>query len=69
MPFFEDRITVLESKKVLYKTYKGDYYQNEIEEVWTDLLDEASVTNINIDKAISFGIIWDEPINFREYNL
>ena len=62
MPFFEDRITVLESKKVLYKTYKGDYYHNKIDEVWSNLLTEASLANINTDEAISFGIIWDEPI-------
>lgn len=62
MPFFENRITVLEPKKVLYKTYKGDYYNNQIDEVWNSLLTEASTANINTEEALSFGIIWDEPI-------
>ncbi|PKH49931.1 AraC family transcriptional regulator [Tenacibaculum sp. Bg11-29] len=62
MPFFENRIIELKSKKVLYKTYKGDYYNNQINEIWNRLLTESAAVNINIDEAISFGIIWDEPI-------
>lgn len=62
MPFFEDRITVLDCKKVLYKTYKGDYYHHKIDEVWSNLLLEATAININTNEGISFGIIWDEPI-------
>lgn len=62
MPFFEDRITKLEAKKVIFKTIKADYYSNEIDTVWEQLLDEVSSFNINIDEATSFGIIWDEPL-------
>ncbi|MDO6743288.1 GyrI-like domain-containing protein [Tenacibaculum soleae] len=62
MPFFEDRITVLDCKKVLYKTYKGDYCHHKIDEVWSNLLLEATAININTNEGISFGIIWDEPI-------
>ena len=62
MPFYEDRITVLETKKVVYKTYKGDYYSTKIEEVWNHLLDEIDSIQIDTNKLESFGIIWDEPI-------
>lgn len=62
MPFFEDRIAVLETKKVVYKTFKGDYYSTKIDEVWNQLIDEISQENIDVDTLESFGIIWDEPI-------
>lgn len=62
MPFFEDRIAVLETKKVVYKTFKGDYYSTKIDEVWNQLIDEVSQENINVNTLESFGIIWDEPI-------
>ncbi|TDQ28667.1 AraC family transcriptional regulator [Tenacibaculum caenipelagi] len=60
--FFEDKIVVLKSKKVLYKTVKANYYKSEIEEVWDKLLKEAEDLHINFNKTESFGIIWDEPI-------
>lgn len=62
MPFFEDRIAVLETKKVVYKTFKGDYYSTKIDEVWNQLIDEISQENIDVNALESFGIIWDEPI-------
>ncbi|MGG6229702.1 AraC family transcriptional regulator [Tenacibaculum sp. SDUM215027] len=62
MPFFENKITVLKPKKVIYKTVKANYYNSEIDEVWNKLLKEAENLHININKAESFGIIWDEPI-------
>lgn len=62
MPFFEDRIAVLETKKVVYKTFKGDYYSTKIDKVWNQLIDEISQESIDVDMLESFGIIWDEPI-------
>ncbi|CAL2102253.1 Helix-turn-helix domain-containing protein [Tenacibaculum sp. 190130A14a] len=62
MPFFEDRITVLETKKVVYKTFRGDYYSTKIDEVWNQLVNEVSKEKIDVDSLESFGIIWDEPI-------
>lgn len=62
MPFYEDRITVLETKKVVYKTYRGNYYSTEIDDVWNELLFEMTSLNINVKETESFGIIWDEPI-------
>lgn len=58
MPFFEDRIEELSPKKVIYKRVKADYYSNEIEKLWDELFKE---TKHIIDKAVSIGIIWDEP--------
>ena len=57
-------------KKVIFKTFKGDYYNSLIDDVWNQLLAEAEKNNINIDIAESFGIIWDEPIisESLEYN-
>lgn len=62
MSFFEDRITTLQPKKVIYKTIKADYYSTEIDDVWNQLLDEVENLNIYTDITESFGIIWDEPI-------
>lgn len=62
IPFFENRITVLEAKKVIYKTYKGDYYDPKIEEVWNQLISEINHIQIDVNTLESFGIIWDEPI-------
>ncbi len=61
MPFFEDRITELEIKKVVYKTVKADYSSNKIDEVWNQLIIECK-NIMNVDKVSSFGIIWDEPL-------
>lgn len=61
MPFFEDRIENLQAKKVVYKRIKADYYSNEIDKVWDNLLQEMK-SKIDVDKAESFGIIWDEPL-------
>lgn len=61
MPFCEDRIVTLETKKVMYRSIKADYYSNEIDALWEQLIKEVSTYNFNIDKATSFGIIWDEP--------
>lgn len=62
MSFFEDRITILQPKKVIYKTVKADYYSSKIDEVWNQLLEEVDSLNINTDTSESFGVIWDEPI-------
>lgn len=62
MSFFEDRITTLQPKKVIYKTVKADYYSSKIDEVWNQLLEEVDSLNINTDITESFGVIWDEPI-------
>lgn len=61
MPFFEDRIEILQQKNVIYKRVKADYYSNEIDTVWHKLFDEVEDI-INIDKVESFGVIWDEPL-------
>lgn len=61
MPFFEDRVEILQAKKVVYKRIKADYYSNEIDKVWDNLLREME-RKIDVDKAESFGIIWDEPL-------
>lgn len=60
MPFFEDRIEELSPKKVIYKRVKADYYSNEIEKLWDKFFEETQ-SLIDINKAMSFGIIWDEP--------
>lgn len=62
MPFFEEKITVLPAQKVVYKTFKGDYYSNTLDEVWEALINEISPLAININTATTFGIIWDEPL-------
>ena len=62
MSFYHLRIEKLPSKRVFYKSYKGDYYNDEIENLWSELEEEASGQNINISETESFGIIWDEPI-------
>ncbi|WP_299156295.1 GyrI-like domain-containing protein [uncultured Tenacibaculum sp.] len=62
MPFYEDRITVLETKKVVYKTYRGDYYSVKVDEIWNQLIEEVESYHVRTDKLESFGIIWDEPI-------
>ncbi|MCF2874840.1 MULTISPECIES: GyrI-like domain-containing protein [unclassified Tenacibaculum] len=68
MPFYEDRITVLETKKVVYKTYKGDYYSNKVDEIWDQLLEEVESYKVEIDELESFGIIWDEPFISESIN-
>ncbi|CAM1357789.1 AraC family transcriptional regulator [Tenacibaculum xiamenense] len=62
MPFFEEKITVLPEMKVLYTTFKGDYYSTKLDVLWDDFLSEVEELNININDAECFGIIWDEPI-------
>ena len=61
MPFFEEKITVLPAKKVLYTTFKGDYNSTKLDIIWDEFLEEVSAQNININIAECFGIIWDEP--------
>lgn len=62
MPFYEDRVTVLETKKVVYKTYRGDYYSVKVDEIWNQLIEEVESYHVKTDNLESFGIIWDEPI-------
>lgn len=62
MPFFEEKITVLPQKKVLYTTFKGDYYSNKLDTLWNLFLEEAEQLNVNVKNSECFGIIWDEPI-------
>lgn len=62
MNFHHLRIEYLPSKRVFYKSYKGDYYSDEIEGTWSKLEKEATEQKINVIDSESFGIIWDEPI-------
>lgn len=62
MPFFEERITVLPKKRVVYTTFKGDYYSTDLDAVWDDFIEKSERIGIDVDVAESFGIIWDEPI-------
>ncbi|WP_431167386.1 AraC family transcriptional regulator [Tenacibaculum halocynthiae] len=62
MPFFEERITVLPAQKVVYTTFKGDYYSTKLDKAWEKFLEEASKLKIDVNTAEFFGIIWDEPI-------
>lgn len=62
MPFFEEKITVLPEKRVLYTTFKGDYYSTKLDTAWDDFITEAESLGIATDVTESFGVIWDEPI-------
>lgn len=62
MPFFEERITVLPEKRVLYTTFKGDYYSTDLDSIWENFIEQSERLGVDVDTAESFGIIWDEPI-------
>ncbi|CAM1341221.1 AraC family transcriptional regulator [Tenacibaculum amylolyticum] len=62
MPFFEEKITVLLEKRVLYTTFKGDYYSTDLDSVWDEFIIQAERLGVHVDTTESFGIIWDEPI-------
>ncbi len=62
MPFFEEKITVLPKMRVVYTTFKGDYYSTKVDTLWNDFLDEIEALAIDSNNAEYFGIIWDEPI-------
>ncbi|TCP27902.1 AraC family transcriptional regulator [Tenacibaculum skagerrakense] len=61
MPFIEKKITVLPKKRVLYTTFKGDYYSTDLNTVWDDFIEKSEGIGIDVDSAESFGVIWDEP--------
>ena len=62
MPFFEERITVLPEKRVLYTTFKGDYYSTDLDSIWDNFIEQSERLGVDVNTAESFGIIWDEPI-------
>ncbi|KZS39045.1 hypothetical protein AWE51_10800 [Aquimarina aggregata] len=62
MSFHHVRIESLNTKRVFYKSCKGDYFSDKIDTIWSELEQEAIIQEIDINKAESFGIIWDEPI-------
>lgn len=62
MPFIEDRIEILEEKRVMYITAKGDYESSDIDVLWERLETIISIENITTINNESFGVIWDDPI-------
>ncbi|WP_348703184.1 AraC family transcriptional regulator [Tenacibaculum sp. 190524A02b] len=62
MPFFEEKITVLTAKRVLYTTFKGDYYNTKLDDVWDEFLERVTLLDIEVNNTECLGIIWDEPI-------